>query len=147
MQKVAFKAGETIIREGDEGDTAFFIVRGTVNVSVGRGDRAQTVGKLETGEVFGEMSLIDPGPRSATVTAVCDTECLAASYRDFVAAIEDNPERAVGFMKTLVRRLRKMNELLERGSPDGHGLREILLDCQPSAGSPEASALPWTMLW
>ena len=107
MQKVAFKAGETIIREGDEGDTAFFIVSGTVNVSVGRGDRAQTVGKLETGEVFGEMSLIDPGPRSATVTAVCDTECLAASYRDFVAAIEDNPERAVGFMKTLVRRLRK----------------------------------------
>ena len=122
MQKVAFKAGETIIREGDEGDTAFFIVSGTVNVSVGRGDRAQTVGKLETGEVFGEMSLIDPGPRSATVTAACDTECLAASYQDFVAAIEENPERAVGFMKTLVRRLRKMNELLERGSPDGHGL-------------------------
>ena len=50
-------------------------------------------------------------------------------------------------MKTLVRRLRKMNELLERGSPEGHGLREILLDCQPSAGSPEATALPWTMLW
>ena len=101
----------------------------------------------ETGEVFGEMSLIDPGPRSATVTAACDTECLAASYQDFVSAIEENPERAVGFMKTLVRRLRKMNDLLERGSPDGHGFREMLLDCQPSAGSPEASALPWTMLW
>ena len=147
MQKVAFKAGETIIREGDEGDTAFFIVSGTVNVSVGRGDRAQTVGKLETGEVFGEMSLIDPGPRSATVTAVCDTECLAASYRDFVAAIEDNPERAVGFMKTLVRRLRKMNELLESASPEGRGLRAMLLECQASAGSPEAAALSWTMLW
>ena len=109
--------------------------------------RSQTVGRLETGEVFGEMSLIDPGPRSATVTAACDTECLAASYQDFVAAIEENPERAVGFMKTLVRRLRKMNELLEHGSPDGHGLREMLLDCQPSADSAEASALPWTMLW
>ena len=147
MQKVAFKAGETIIREGDEGDTAFFIVSGTVNVSVGRGDRAQTVGKLETGEVFGEMSLIDPGPRSATVTAVCDTECLAASYRDFVAAIEDNPERAVGFMKTLVRRLRKMNELLESATPERRGFRAMLLDCQPSGGSPEAAALSWTMLW
>ncbi|HEY6519183.1 MAG TPA: cyclic nucleotide-binding domain-containing protein [Roseiarcus sp.] len=147
MQKVAFKAGETIIREGEDGDTAFFIVSGIVNVSVGRGDRAQTVGKLETGEVFGEMSLIDPGPRSATVTATCDTECLAASYQDFVSAIEENPERAVGFMKTLVRRLRKMNELLESGNPDGRGFREMLLDCQPSAGSPEASALPWTMLW
>jgi CRP/FNR family transcriptional regulator, cyclic AMP receptor protein len=147
MKKVAFKAGETIINEGDEGDTAFFIVSGIVDVTVGRGGKARTVGKLTTGEVFGEMSLIDPGPRSATVIAACDTECLAASYQDFVAAIEENPERAVGFMKTLVRRLRKMNELLERASPDGHGLREVLLDCQPPASSPEASALPWTMLW
>jgi CRP/FNR family cyclic AMP-dependent transcriptional regulator len=46
MQKVAFKAGETIIREGDEGDTAFFIVSGAVDVAVGRGDKAQTVGRL-----------------------------------------------------------------------------------------------------
>ncbi len=147
MQNVAFKAGDTIIREGDEGDTAYFIVSGAVDVIVGRGDKAQTVGRLETGEVFGEMSLIDPGPRSATITAACDTECLAASYQDFVATIEENPERVVGFMKTLVRRLRKMNELLERGSPDGRGFRAMLLDCQPSAGSPEASALSWTMLW
>jgi CRP-like cAMP-binding protein len=147
MQKVAFKAGETIIREGDEGDTAYFIVSGAVDVSVGRSDKTQIVGRLETGEVFGEMSLIDPGPRSATVTAVSDTECLAASYQDFVAAIEENPERAVGFMKTLVRRLRKMNELLELTSPEGRGLRAMLLDCQPSAGSPEATALSWTMLW
>ena len=77
---------------GEEGDTAFFIVSGMVNVIVGGGDQFRTIGKLETGEVFGEMSLIDPGPRSATVTAACDTECLAASYQDFVAAIEENPE-------------------------------------------------------
>src|ERR1700759_3913008 len=137
MQKVAFKAGETIIREGEEGDTAFFIVSGMVNVAVGSGNQIRTVGRLETGEVFGEMSLIDPGPRSATVIAASDTECLAASYQDFVAAIEENPERAVGFMKTLVRRLRKMNELLELTSPEGRGFRAMLLDCQPSVGSPE----------
>lgn len=147
MQKVAFKAGETIISEGDEGDTAYFIVSGAVDVAVGRGPNATIVGRLGTGEVFGEMALIDPGPRSATITAACDTECLAASYKDFVGAIEDNPERAVGFMKTLVRRLRKMNELLESASPDGRGFRAMLLECQPSADSPEATALPWTMLW
>jgi CRP/FNR family cyclic AMP-dependent transcriptional regulator len=146
MQKVAFKSGETIIREGDEGDTAFFIVSGAVDVAVGRAN-PRIVGRLQTGEVFGEMSLIEPGPRSATVTAACDTECLAASYQDFIAAIEENPERAVGFMKTLVRRLRKMNELLETVNPDGQGFRALLLECQPSPNSPEASALPWTMLW
>ena len=61
MQKVVFKAGETIIREGDEGDTAFFIVSGMVDVAVGRDGKARTVGRLTTGEVFGEMCLIDPG--------------------------------------------------------------------------------------
>jgi CRP/FNR family transcriptional regulator, cyclic AMP receptor protein len=147
MKKVAFKAGETIMSEGDEGDTAFFIVSGAVDVSVGRGDKANFVGRLEMGEVFGEMSLIEPGPRSATVTAACDTECLATSYQEFIAAIQENPERAVGFMKTLVRRLRKMNELLESVSPEGRGFRAMLLECQPSVGSPEAAALSWTMLW
>jgi CRP-like cAMP-binding protein len=147
MQKVAFKAGDTIIREGEEGDTAFFVVSGAVDVSVGRGDKASFVGRLETGEVFGEMSLIEPGPRSATVTAACDTECLTTSYQEFIAAIQENPERAVGFMKTLVRRLRKMNELLESASPEGRGFRAMLLECQPSHGSPEAAALSWTMLW
>jgi CRP-like cAMP-binding protein len=145
MQNVAFKAGETIISEGDEGDTAFFIVSGAVDVTVGRGDKARMIGRLETGEVFGEMCLIEPGPRPA-VTAVCDTECLAASYQEFLAAIEANPERAVGFMKTLVRRLRKMNELLESGNPGHRGFRSMLLDRRP-AGSPEVVALSWTMLW
>jgi CRP/FNR family transcriptional regulator, cyclic AMP receptor protein len=147
MQNVAFKAGDTIIREGDEGDTAFFIVSGAVDVLVGRGDEATVVGRLGTGEVFGEMSLIEPGPRSATVTAACDTECLSASYHEFIAAMQENPERAVGFMKTLVRRLRKMNELLESASPEGRGFRAMLLECRPAGGSPEAAALSWTMLW
>ena len=151
MQNVAFKTGDTIICEGDEGDTAFFIVSGTVDVTVGRGDKARVVGRLETGEVFGEMCLIEPGPRSATVTAACDTECLAASYQEFIAAIEENPERAVGFMKTLVRRLRKMNELLESATPGRGGFRAMLEECQASVGpvkiAPEAAALSWTMLW
>jgi CRP/FNR family transcriptional regulator, cyclic AMP receptor protein len=147
MQNVTFKAGDTIIRQGDEGDTAFFIVSGAVDVSVGRGDEAAVVGRLGMGEVFGEMCLIEPGPRSATVTAACDTECLAASYQEFIAAMQENPERAVGFMKTLVRRLRKMNELLETASPEGRGFRAMLLECRPSGDAPEAATLSWTMLW
>ena len=44
MKTVAFKAGDTIIAEGDEGDTAFFIVTGSVEVSIGQGARARTSG-------------------------------------------------------------------------------------------------------
>jgi len=151
MQTVAFKAGDTIISEGDQGDTAFFIVTGTVDVSVGEGTGAKVVGRLGTGEVFGEMSLIEPGPRSATVVAVTDVECLAASYGEFIDAIETHPERAVAFMKTLVRRLRQMNQLLACAGPDRRGLREIVHDCQkalePGAFSSEVKGAVWTMLW
>ena len=151
MEAVGFKAGETIISEGDAGDTAFFIVSGSVDVIIGQGAKAKIVGTLNEGEVFGEMCLIEPGPRSATVMATTNVECLATSYEDFITAIEDHPERAVGFMKTLVRRLRQMNELMERMSPEKGGLRAMLADwrksVEPFDVDPEVRALSWTMLW
>ena len=112
MQSVTFKAGDVIIREGDEGDAAYFIVSGEVEVFVGSG--ARRVGALGAGEVFGEMCLIEPGPRSATVRALTDTECRAASAEEFMEMIKDQPDRALAFMKTLVRRLRQMNNILEK---------------------------------
>jgi CRP-like cAMP-binding protein len=151
MQSVAFKTGDVIIRQGDEGDTAFFIVSGSVEIFVGQGTEARRVGALGIGEVFGEMSLIDPGPRSATVKAATDVECLRATYQEFISAIEDYPERAVGFMKTLVRRLRQMNEILEKMDPERHGLRGFVRECrkslEPGELDQEAANLPWTMLW
>ena len=60
------------------------------------------------------MCLIEPGPRSATVRALTDTECRAASAEEFIEMIKDQPDRALVYMKTLVRRLRQMNEILEK---------------------------------
>jgi len=106
MRTIKFNAGDTILSEGEVGDTAFLIVAGSVEVSIGQGAKAKNVGTLDAGEVFGEMSLIEPGPRSATVKAATDTECVVTSYDEFIASIQAHPERAVEFMKTLVRRLR-----------------------------------------
>ena len=50
MHRVAFKTGDVIIRQGDEGDTAFFIVSGSVEIFVGQGSGARRVGALGTGE-------------------------------------------------------------------------------------------------
>jgi CRP-like cAMP-binding protein len=151
LQTVTFKAGDPIIIEGDAGDTAFFIVNGSVEVVLGEGDKAKVVGTLSEGEVFGEMCLIEPGPRSATVIALTDTDCLATTYAEFIEAIEDHPERAVGFMKTLVRRLRQMNEMMESMGADKRGLRGKIRDWQksvePYANRPDVVALSWTMLW
>jgi thioredoxin-dependent peroxiredoxin len=112
MQTVKFKAGDTIISEGEDGNTAFLIVSGSVEVSVGQKANAKTVGTLSAGEVFGEMCLIEPGPRSATVKALTDAECIATSYDEFIPSMQNDAQRSITFMKTLVRRLRETNQLL-----------------------------------
>ena len=133
MHSVKFDAGDTILTEGEDGNTAFLIVDGTVEVIVGDGAKAKTVGTLDAGDVFGEMSLLEPGPRSATVRAVTDTECVVTSYDEFISSIQDNPERAVEFMKTLVRRLRHMNELMASMDPRKRRLGDIFRDWQTAA--------------
>lgn len=132
MKSLNFKAGNTVLAEGEDGDTAFLIVSGSVEVIVGEGDNAKAVGTLGAGEVFGEMSLIEPGPRSATVKAVTDTECIATTYDEFVTALHEHPERAAEFMKTLVRRLRQMNERLASLTPEKRGLRAFLQSMEDS---------------
>ena len=151
MRTVRFKAGEPVINEGDAGDTAFYIVDGSVEVSIGLGKKERTVGTLKAGEIFGEMSLIVPGPRSATVRAATDVECLETSYDEFIGAIQSNPSYAVEFMKTLVQRLRQMNAMMESLGPRRRGIRELFRDLGKSLGrrerDPEAAARFWRMIW
>jgi len=151
MRTVAFKAGDPVINEGDAGETAFYIVEGSVEVSIGQGAKERTVGTLKAGEIFGEMSLIVPGPRSATVRAATDVECLETSYDEFIAAIRSNPDHAVEFMKTLVLRLRQMNAMMESLSPRRRGFREYMRDLRRSLErrerDPERRARFWRMIW
>jgi CRP-like cAMP-binding protein len=143
MYTVSFKAGDTILSEGADGTTAYLIVSGSVEVSVGQGSAAKVLGTLGAGEVFGEMCLIEPGPRSATVTAVADTECVATSYDEFIAAIEKDPRQAVQFMQTLVRRLRRMNERIASLDPGTRGLLQMFRDWQKTL-PPSRRELGWT---
>ncbi len=113
MHLVNFRAGDKIISEGEEGDTAYLITVGKVEVTVG--DRC--VVELEAGEVFGEMSLIDAGPRSASVKALSDAVCVVTTYEDLAKSLEENPTWALQFMKTFARRLRHMNELVRKMQP------------------------------
>ena len=112
MQTVKLRAGDTIISEGEDGNTAFLIVSGSVQVSVGKEPKAKPVATLTAGDVFGEMSLIEAGPRSATVKAATDAECLATTYDEFIPLMQNDPQRAITFMGSLVRKLREMNNLL-----------------------------------
>src|SRR5438445_5741235 len=64
-----FSAGETIIRENETGESAFFIEQGKVEVTREMGGRSMHLAFMEAGAAFGEMSLVDESPRSATITA------------------------------------------------------------------------------
>ena len=130
MKTVEFNAGDTILTEREDGQTAFLILEGSVEVSIGEGKNAKTITELKQGDVFGEMSLLEPGPRSATVKALGNTKCVATSHDDFMLAFVDDPQQAIEFMKTLVRRLRQMNELMVAMDPKKRGFREMISDWQ-----------------
>ena len=127
-----FKAGDVILKQGEDGDLAYLIRTGAVEVIVGDGAKEKVIATLGPGDVFGEMSLLAPGPRSATIRATADTNCTVTSYSDFMNAIRDNPEQAIEFMKTLVLRLRKMNELMA-AQAGGRSLTGILWDMVTAA--------------
>jgi CRP/FNR family transcriptional regulator len=103
----AIKAGEVIIKEGDQAAGFFVISAGKVEVvrGVDSGD-VQVLNTLGPGDFFGEMALFEGFPRNATVRATEDTECLAMTRWDFMAEMKNHPEIAVSMLPVLVRRLR-----------------------------------------
>jgi CRP-like cAMP-binding protein len=76
-----FGAGETIVREGEPGASVFLVCAGEVDVTMG--PAATRVARLPTGAPFGEMSMLTGEPRSATVSAVVDSELLEIAAHDF----------------------------------------------------------------
>ena len=108
----SYNAGEDIVREGSLGDALFLILSGEVAVHRG----PQTFATLSGGEFFGEMSLVEPAPRSATVTSMSATFLFRLPHDALRAMLADDPEAAnvllVQIVKTLSERLRRANKML-----------------------------------
>ena len=83
-----YSAGQKIFAMGDEGRNAYFIERGRVQVSLPKDDGETIIAELGKGEIFGEMSMIDDVPRSATVTAVEDTEVIVIQRSRFIQPLK-----------------------------------------------------------
>ena len=103
-----YKKGETIVKEGEQAVAFFMVIKGKVEVSRGAAAKKQKLNDLGPSEFFGDMALIDGGPRVATVRAIEDTECLVLSRWDFVAELRTNPQMAVAMLPVLSRRLREV---------------------------------------
>src|SRR4029077_9400130 len=86
----SYNPGESIVAEGSLGDALFLILSG--DVAVHRG--TQTFATLNAGEFFGEMSLVEPAPRSATVTSMSATFLFRLPHDSLRALMADEPEAA-----------------------------------------------------
>ena len=99
----SYPAGTRIVTEGEPGDEFYLIVSGSAEVLRG----TQTIAKLGPGDAFGELAVLDAGPRNATVTATSDTETLAISSEEFYEILYEQAEIAEGVIRMLVKRIRE----------------------------------------
>jgi len=106
VRKIA--AGTQILAEGGIGGEMFLLRKGKVEIRV----RGKAVEEIGPGGIFGEMALIDQSTRSASVFAVEDSEVIPVDERLFVILVQDAPYFALDVMRTLVERIRAMNERL-----------------------------------
>jgi CRP/FNR family transcriptional regulator, cyclic AMP receptor protein len=106
-----FPKHKTIVEEGLPGDYMYIISEGRVSVSKLSDDgREKILEFLEDGDFFGEMSLLDNAPRSASVRALTETRVLALSRSDFLAVLQRSPDLAMAVIQELTRRLRQVDE-------------------------------------
>jgi CRP-like cAMP-binding protein len=109
VRRSRYQAGEVIVRENDFGETAYIIEQGQVEVSKELDGQSVHLAYLGAGETFGEMSMIDEKPRSATVTAVTETVVSEIRRDDFFNTFETHPKVALTLLKVLFERLREAN--------------------------------------
>lgn len=111
---LAFSNGATIYARGEPGTCAYIVTRGRVRV--GNGFALETV---RPGEVFGEDSLVDQGPRMASATASGPTEIREIDRALFEVLVRDDSDFMSAVMRLMVRRLRATMIALDRGGGEG----------------------------
>jgi CRP-like cAMP-binding protein len=105
-QQSYFQPGQIIVTQGTPGQAFYLIADGRVEIL----RDGVSLGAFGPGDFFGEMSLLDSAPRSATIRAIEPVSCLMLSSWDFKALLERHPSIAVKLLEVLSRRLRATDE-------------------------------------
>ena len=104
MEERRVESGTELTHEGDEGDEFFVVAEGLAEAVIG----GKKVGSIKPGSFFGEMALLDQGPRVATVRATLPTRVLVLDAKGFGRIVRESPSVAIKVMKTLAERLRAL---------------------------------------
>lgn len=113
MSRVDLPRGQVLFHEGEPGDRLYVIADGKLKLGRRSADgRENLLSVIGPGEMFGELSLFDPGPRTATATAVADATLYELSHAELIQWLEEYPAVAKHLLEALARRLRRTNEAL-----------------------------------
>ncbi len=111
MDTVKIAKGSILFTEGDDGEHLYVIIDGKLKLGTSSGDgRENLLSILGPGEMFGELSLFDPGPRTSTATAVTDAKLLSLGHEKVIPWLKQNPEVSLQLLTRLSQRLRRTNE-------------------------------------
>ncbi len=113
MTFVKLRKGQSLFKEGDDGDHLFIVSNGKVKLGTKSPDgRENLLMILGPGDMFGDLSLFDSGPRTATATAVTDTKLLSLGQDKVIPWVKEHPEVSLHLLARLASRLRRTNEVV-----------------------------------
>ncbi len=111
LERLDLPRGTTVFSEGEPGDSLFIILDGKVKIVRRAADgRENVLSVMGPSDQFGELSIFDPGPRTATATALTDVSLAKMSQQALLPWIDAHPEIGVQLLQVLARRLRRTND-------------------------------------
>jgi sulfate permease, SulP family len=102
---VAWPAGAVVFRSGDPGSSLYLVTKGRASVHILHDDGDIRLATFAPGAVFGELALLDRGPRSATITADEDLRAFGLSEASFAVLCQQQPDLAIKLLTSLGREL------------------------------------------
>lgn len=115
LRRRRFRKGEVIFHQGDPGDSLHIVASGAVKIALPSTEGEEAIiATLRPGDFFGELALLDGGPRTATVTAKTPVLTMAIGRRPFLKLVKSDSDLALGLLKVMAERLREADDA--RGS-------------------------------
>ena len=113
MTDVELSRGERLFGEGDDGDCVYVVLDGKIKLTRAAPDgRENLLGVIGPGEMFGELSLFDPRPRTASASAITDARLAALAHDKLLIWLTGRPEVALHLLRALAQRLRRANDVM-----------------------------------
>jgi CRP/FNR family transcriptional regulator, cyclic AMP receptor protein len=144
MTEVKLSRGEHLFNEGDDGDCLYVVLDGKMKLTRAAADgRENLLSVLGPGEMFGELSLFDPRPRTSTASAVTDAILASLRHEALLSWLKERPEVSLHMLRALAQRLRRANDVTaDLVFTDVPGrVAKNLLDLADRFGTQEADGL------